>query len=164
MLSCSQTPTQLVHARRRGLVSQVEILGLALEAWSNQWNRRVVFIRIMRKQKQVLQSHRSKWCYEIHYSHGPVCNPTLPTTRLQYFHKPKDSDQTPSPWVSGWGTSGHFTNEALATYQGKCACLKKKLSRDHYQKNRRVGRKFGMHDCLRNNDYGFVTSKCGSPV
>ena len=52
------------HARRRGLVSQVQILGLALEGWSNQWNRRAAFI-IMLKREQVLQFYRSKW---YHYS------------------------------------------------------------------------------------------------
>ena len=50
------------HTRRRGLVSQVQILGLAPEVWSGQSNRRAAFIGIMR---QVLQSYRSKYCYEI---------------------------------------------------------------------------------------------------
>ena len=89
------------HTRRRGLVSPVQIFGLALAlaAWSDQWNRRVALIRIMQKQEQVLQSY---------YSHWPICNPTLTITRLQYFRKPKDSGlwhQTPSPrmnWVGCW--------------------------------------------------------------
>ena len=37
------------HARTRGLVSQVQILGLALEAYSGQSNHRVAFIGIIRK-------------------------------------------------------------------------------------------------------------------
>ena len=37
------------HARRRGLVSQVQILGLAPETWSGQSNHRAAFIEIMRK-------------------------------------------------------------------------------------------------------------------
>ena len=48
------------HVRRRGLVSQVQILGLAPEAWSNQSNRRAAFIGIMRKREQVLQTDSSK--------------------------------------------------------------------------------------------------------
>ena len=48
------------HARRRGLVSQVEILGPAPKAWSGQSNHRAAFIGIMRKQEQVLQSYHSK--------------------------------------------------------------------------------------------------------
>ena len=56
------------HARRRILVSQVQILGLAPEAWSDQWNCRALFIGIMQKQEQVLQSHHSKGCH----SHWPA--------------------------------------------------------------------------------------------
>ena len=55
------------HARRRGLVSQVQILGLAPETWSGQSYRRTAFIGIMQKREQLLQSYRSKRCYEIHY-------------------------------------------------------------------------------------------------
>ena len=45
------------HARRKGLVSQVQILGLAPEVWSGQSNRIVAFTGIMQKREQVLQSH-----------------------------------------------------------------------------------------------------------
>ena len=48
------------QGRRRSLVSQVQILGLAPEAWSGQSNRRAAFIGIMRKREQVLQSYHSK--------------------------------------------------------------------------------------------------------
>ena len=48
------------QARRRGLVSQVQILGLAPEAWSGQSNHKAVFIGIVRKQEQLLQSYCSK--------------------------------------------------------------------------------------------------------
>ena len=64
------------HMRIGGLVSQVQILGLATEAWSNHWNYRVAFIGIMRKW-EVLQWYHSKRCYEMHYSHWPICNLTL---------------------------------------------------------------------------------------
>ena len=37
----------------------------------------------MRKREQVLQSYRSKWCYEIQYPHWQICNPTLTITRLR---------------------------------------------------------------------------------
>ena len=47
------------HARRRGLVSQVQILGLAPETWSGQSYCRTAFIGIMRK-RELLQSYRSK--------------------------------------------------------------------------------------------------------
>ena len=42
------------HARRRGLVSQVQILWLAPELWTSQSDRRTAFIRIMWKREQVL--------------------------------------------------------------------------------------------------------------
>ena len=61
------------HARRRGLVSQVPILGLAPETWSGQSYCRAAFIGI---NAQLLQSYCSKWYYEIHYSHWQICNPT----------------------------------------------------------------------------------------
>ena len=48
------------HARRRGLVSQVQILGQAPEAWSGQSDRRTAFIRIMWKREQVLQSYTAQ--------------------------------------------------------------------------------------------------------
>ena len=86
----------LAHARRRGLVSQVQILGLAPKAWSSQSDRRRAFIRIMQK-------HRSKWCYDIHFSHWQICNPTLTITRLGTFAGPRiwtcDTRPTPSPRV-----------------------------------------------------------------
>ena len=51
---CSLMPRpHPAHARRRRLVSQVQILGLAPEAWSTQSNHK------MRKQEQVLQTYRS---------------------------------------------------------------------------------------------------------
>ena len=53
------------HVRRRGLVSQVPILGLAPETLSSQSYRRAA---LMQKREQLLQSYCSKWCYEIHYS------------------------------------------------------------------------------------------------
>ena len=50
VLSSSLVPRpHPAHARRRGLVSQLQILGLALEAWSGQSNCRAAFIGIMRK-------------------------------------------------------------------------------------------------------------------
>ena len=55
VVSCSD-PTQLTE-RRRSLVSQVQILGLASEAWSGQSNHRAAFIGIMQKREQVLQSY-----------------------------------------------------------------------------------------------------------
>ena len=48
------------HTRRRGMVSQVQILGLAPEVWSGISNHRAAFIGIMQKQEQVLQSYHSK--------------------------------------------------------------------------------------------------------
>ena len=46
---------------RRGLVSRVQILGLAPEVWSNQWNCRTALIEIMQKWEEVLLSYHSKY-------------------------------------------------------------------------------------------------------
>ena len=84
------------HVRRRGLVSQVEILGPAPEAWSCQSNRRVAFIGSENKYfNRTAQSDVMKFIIQH-------CNSTL--TRLQHFGKPKDSGlwhQTLSLW-EGW--------------------------------------------------------------
>ena len=86
---CSLVPRpHPAHTRRRGLVLQVQILGLAPKVWSGQSDRRRAFIRMMRKRNKLLQSHRSKWCYDIHFSYWQICNPTLTITRLQYFRWP----------------------------------------------------------------------------
>ena len=66
--------------------------------WSGQSNCRVAFIGIMQKREQILHSD---WCNEIHYS---TLTTTLTITKLQYFHKPKDSGlwhQILSSW-KGW--------------------------------------------------------------
>ena len=53
LCTCSLIPRpHPAHTRRRGLVSQVQILGLAPEAWSSQSDRRTAFTRIMRKRNQ----------------------------------------------------------------------------------------------------------------
>ena len=73
-------PTQLTGGEG-GLVSKVQILGLAPEAWSGQSDHGS-------ENKYSI----SPKCYDIHFSHWQICNPTLTITRLLYFHKTKDFD------------------------------------------------------------------------
>ena len=98
------------HARRRDLVSQVQILGLTSQAWSAQSNRRAAFIGIMRKQEQVLQWYRSKRVMRFIIQLWPICNyeaSTLP--QAQGF-----SLVTPDPFlVRGLGLGTRLAPSCL---------------------------------------------------
>ena len=104
----------LAHARRRGLVSQVQILGLAPKAWSGQSDRRRAFIRITWQQNKYF-NHTAPSDVMIFIFHtDKFVIPTLTITRLQVFCWPKDLDfwhQTSSPCVS-WVGSGHETRRS----------------------------------------------------
>ena len=86
------------HMRRRGLVSQVQILGLALEAWSGQSNRRVANNLKWEQALPIVLFQLMLW--------NPLSNTDQP---LQGFNtslfKPKDSrlwHQTPPPSYVSW--------------------------------------------------------------
>ena len=55
------------HARRRGLVSQDQILGLAPEAWSGQSNHRSSIHWNNAEARTSTTIKLLKACYEIHY-------------------------------------------------------------------------------------------------
>ena len=94
--ACSPVPTpHPAHARRRGLLSQVQILGLERE-----------FVVMWKWESIVL--YCSKWYYEIHYSHWPICNPRLPCTRLLYFHKPRPKTRRSRTWLNSPGWCHHL--------------------------------------------------------
>ena len=91
-LSLYPDPTQ-AHTRRRGLVSPVQISGLApaLAALSNQWNRRVAF-----------SGSKNKYFNHTDDSQWPICNPTLAITRLQYFRNPRIQACDTRPHLLTW--------------------------------------------------------------
>ena len=73
------------HVRRRGLVSQVQILGLAPEAWSGQSNPQSRVYWNNAEARTSTSIYCSKRVMRFIIRHWSICNSTPMISRLQHF-------------------------------------------------------------------------------